>query len=157
MSKKRWIAGLVASALAFGFLAIVPGEIRQRDIDEFDRQARERGYWSNLYRVRVKAVDDETSAPVNIDLKWDGEAISTASKGYNASVIETDEKNGTKSLTAVGRWLEDGLPVSVEANGYVSTTIEVVPQSSGLLTTTVGREIQEVRLRRQTPALTPQQ
>ncbi len=111
-------------------------------------------YHATLYYAHIKAIDDQTSEPLSIEIKWDYELISPYIKGSGPSIIET---HADKSVTValVGKKLEGGLSIGIAADGYHREGVEIDADQGGILTTDSSRMITEVRLRRNNQKDTP--
>jgi hypothetical protein len=133
---------IVALLIALGALGAVFVGRRLAYEDAVDPK-----YQAALYYAHIRAVDDQTSEPLSIKIKWDYELITPYIKGSGPSIIET---HADKSVTValVGRRLESGLRIGIAADGYHREGVDLVPDEGGVLKTDSSRMITEVRLRR---------
>lgn len=140
---------IVALIIALAFLVAVFVARRAAYKDAVDPK-----YHAALYYAHIRAVDDQTSEPLGIKIKWDHELISPYEKGSGPSIIET---HADKSVTIalVGKKLQGGLSIGIAAEGYRSEGVEIDADQDGILTTESSRIITEVRLRRNNQNDTP--
>jgi hypothetical protein len=134
--------GIIALILALAFLAAVPAI---RRADEKATLAANRRYEAALYFAHIRAIDSNTSRPIEFDLRWDTDEISPFFKGAGPTVEErlTD---GTRILALVGVQRSSPFRIEVTAEGYQSNHIEIDPQSSGFLTQDSSRLLQTISL-----------
>ena len=111
----------------------------------------ENRYPAALYFTQIRAIDDETSKPVDFSIKWDYEAITPFFKGSGPAMIETNEDK-TVTVALVGLPLKEGLPLTIAATGYVRKTINIRGDQNGFLERPA--QVEEVRLRRNDSAST---
>lgn len=112
----------------------------------------EERYSASLYYSQIRAIDDETSQPVDFSIKWDYEAISPFIKGSGPARIDFNQDK-TKTVALVGLHLKEGLPVMITASGYSPVVLNIEGAQSGFLDR--ATQVEEVRLRRsdtQSPA-----
>lgn len=112
----------------------------------------EERYPASLYYSQIRAIDDETSQPVDFRIKWDYEAISPFIKGSGPARIDFNQDK-TKTVALVGLHLKEGLPVMITASGYSPVVLHIEGSQSGFLDR--AAQVEEVRLRRsdtQSPA-----
>jgi len=135
----RHTIGVIALTLACTALVLV---LTWRLIlfDHFEER-----YPASLYFVQIRAIDDETSEPLDFGIKWDYEAISPFTKGSGPARIES---NQDKTITAalVGLHLTEGLPIKITARGYSPKVLNIEGNQSGYLDR--AAKVEEVRLRR---------
>ena len=105
----------------------------------------EHRYPAALYFAQIRAIDDETSKPVDFSIKWDYEAITPFFKGSGPAMIETNEDK-TVTVAMVGLHLKDGLPLTIAATGYTREVINIRGDQGGFLERSA--QVEEVRLRR---------
>ena len=146
MNPRRKIVALVMTLI---FLAVFFSVRRMAYNDAVDPK-----YHAALYYAHIKAIDDQTSEPINIEIEWDYELISPYLKGSGASIIET---HADKSVTValVGKKLASGLRIGIAADGYRRGSIDLKADDNGILETESSRMITEVRLHRIGPKNTP--
>jgi hypothetical protein len=139
MNPRRKIVTIVMTLI---FLAVFFSVRRMVYNDAVDPK-----YHAALYYAHIRAIDDQTSEPINVEIEWDYELISPYVKGSGASVIET---HADKSVTValVGKRLERDLRIGIAADGYRSEGVDLDADRSGILETESSRIITEVRLRR---------
>jgi len=108
--KRKW--EIVALIIALGFFAAVFIGRRMKYEDAVNSK-----YHAALYYAHIKAIDDQTSEPISIEIRWDYEQISPYFKGSGPSIIET---HADKSVTValVGKRLDSGLRLGIVADGY---------------------------------------
>ena len=104
-------------------------------------------YQAALYYAHIKAIDDQTLEPIDIEIKWDYEVISPYIKGSGPSIIEAHTDKSV-TIALVGKKLESGLNIVIAADGYNREAIQIDPDEGGILETDSSRMITEVRLRR---------
>ena len=104
----------------------------------------EERYPAALYYSQIRAIDDETSEPIDFTIKWDYEAISPFLKGSGPAQIETNSDK-TVVVSLVGLPLEDGLNLRIVAPGYSPEVITIEGSQSGFLER--AAHVEEVRLR----------
>ena len=112
----------------------------------------EERYPASLYYSQIRAIDDETSQPVDFSIKWDYEAISPFIKGSGPARIDFNQDK-TKTVALVGLHLKEGLPVMITASGYSPVVLHIEGNQSGFLDR--AAQVEDVRLRRsdtQSPA-----
>ena len=102
-------------------------------------------YPATLYFAQIRAIDDETSKPVDFTIKWDYESITPFSKGSGPAMIEINNDK-TVTVALVGLPLKGGLPLTIAATDYVRSTIHVRGDQSGFLERPA--QVEKVRLRR---------
>lgn len=135
----RRTIGIVTLTLACTALALV---ILRRWLlfDYFEDR-----YHAALYFAQIRAIDDETSKPVDFSIKWDYKTITPFSKGSGPAMIETNEDK-TVIVALVGLPLKEGLPLTIAATGYTREVINVRSDQGGFLERSA--QVEEVRLRR---------
>ena len=105
----------------------------------------EERYPASLYYSQIRAIDDETSKPIDFRIKWDYEAISPFIKGSGPARIDFNQDK-TKTVALVGLHLKEGLPVMITASGYNPVVLNIEGSQSGFLDR--AAQVEEVRLRR---------
>jgi hypothetical protein len=137
--------GIIALILALAFLAAVPA-IRRADEKAFLESNRRNE--AALYFAHIRAIDSNTSRPIEFDLSWYPDEISPFFKGAGPTVEErlTD---GTRILALVGVKRATPLRIEVTAEGFQSSHIDIEAQGSGISVQDSSRNLQTVSL---TPA-----
>lgn len=92
----------------------------------------EKRYPAELYFARVRAIDEQTSKPVDIEIQWDYERISPFLKGSGPSNIATHEDK-TVTVALVGLRIREGLPLRISAPGYIPKSIKVWSEGGGVV------------------------
>jgi hypothetical protein len=77
----------------------------------------EEKYAASLYFAQIRAVDAETSKPVDFRIKWDYEVISPFIEGSGPARIDSNQDK-TMTVALAGLHLKEGLPVTITASGY---------------------------------------
>lgn len=103
-------------------------------------------YPAALYFAQIRAIDDQTSKPVDCKLAWDYEAITPFIKGSGPESISTAE-NKTVTVALVGLHLKGGLPIKIVAEGYSPGMTRIWSHQTG-----GSSHVEEVRLRRSNSA-----
>ncbi len=134
--------GIIALILALAFLAAVPA-IRKAQMKAFLESNRR--YEAALYFAHIRAIDSNTSRPIEFDLRWDTDEISPFFKGAGPTVEER-LADGTRILAIVGVQRSIPLRIEVTAEGFQSNFIDVEPQGSGILVQDSDHLLQTVSL-----------
>ena len=102
-------------------------------------------YPASLYFSQIRAIDAETSKPIEFSIKWDYEAISPFIKGSGPARIDSNQDK-TKTVALVGLHLKDGLPITIAAIGYSPGVFNIQGSQGGFLNR--AAQVEEVKLRR---------
>lgn len=105
----------------------------------------ERSYPPSLYFASIRAIDADSSKPVDFSVKWNVDTISSSIK-ISAPARVDSNVDQTKTIAIVGKHLKEGLQITIESNGYAPQVLYLDGRENGILARPA--RVEEVRLQR---------
>lgn len=97
------------------------------------------------YFAWIKVQDEQTKKPLDFDVEWNIESLTTLSKG-SEPVIIVNKDDLSKVVFLIGIYLEEGVELTISSDGYASQKIIIDAQSGGIATKTPGYDVTYILL-----------